>query len=118
MTTTHTPGPWTARKHIANPHDTPPGFRECCQRATYIAGPGGDSDFVADVFLKDDEHAENNARLIAAAPDLLAACKAALPLLSDYRERVIKGRITGDLLSGDYEPTAMLRDAIEKAEAK
>lgn len=57
-------------------------------------------------------------RLLAIAesqPDLLAACEAALPLLTEYRERVIKGRINGDLLSGDYEPTAMLRAAIAKA---
>ena len=58
----------------------------------------------------------HDANLIAAAPELLAACKAALPLLEEYRERVMRGRITGDLLPGDCEPTAALRRAIAKAE--
>lgn len=55
--------------------------------------------------------------LHSAAPELLEACKMALPLLQEYRERVIKGDITGKLLEGDYEPTVKLRNAIAKAEA-
>jgi hypothetical protein len=49
---------------------------------------------------------------------LLAPAKAALALLSEYRERVIKGEITGRLLEGDYEPTAALRRAIREEEER
>ena len=61
---------------------------------------------------------DQDAAIIAAAPDLLAACVAALPLLEEYRQRVFTGRIRGDLLSGDYEPTQALRAAIAKAEGR
>lgn len=35
-----------------------------------------------------DKHGEHNARLIAAAPDLLAACEAALGLLVGYDDKL------------------------------
>lgn len=50
--------------------------------------------------------------------ELLEACKIALPFLQEYQERVIKGRITGDLLPGDYTITRMIDAAIAAAEAK
>ena len=61
------------------------------------------------------EDHEKNAALIAAAPDLLACCKLSLPLLQEYRERVIKGEITGHLLTADYGPTRDMEAAIAKA---
>lgn len=66
----HTPGPWTV---------TPDGFRvwsETAQRVVaYTALNNKSRTFEAAL----------NARLLAAAPDLLAACKAAFDLHSDMR---------------------------------
>jgi len=50
--------------------------------------------------------------------ELLEACRIALPFLQEYRERVIKGRIEGDLLPGDYTITRMVEAAIAKAEGR
>lgn len=50
--------------------------------------------------------------------ELLEACKIALALLQEYRERVIKGEITGKLLEGDYEPTRLLEKAIKTTEGR
>lgn len=70
MTAQHTPGPWEAR----NDHPT-----SACLHVT--DSRGGD---VATVFFAPEEDPDSrylpvraaNARLIAAAPDLLAACRA------------------------------------------
>lgn len=53
---------------------------------------------------------------IAAAQLLEEACRAVLPLLQEYRERVMKGEITGNLLAGDYESTQLLKQAIAATE--
>lgn len=67
MTTKHTPGPW----HYAE-----------CQMGT----PFVDTESVGDLFAAalplDEERA--NANLIAAAPELLAACEAALACLNFF----------------------------------
>lgn len=63
-----------------------------------------------------NEEADKIGRLSAAAPELLEACRVALPFLQEYRERVIKGRITGELLPGDFTITRMLEAAITNAE--
>jgi hypothetical protein len=71
----HTPGPW---------RDT--GW---LQIATETMLPG---DTVLAVVHEDEKRgrlrseAEANARLIAAAPELLEVCKAVLPLLEDWHE--------------------------------
>jgi len=39
-----------------------------------------------------------------------------LSLLQEYRERVIKGEITGRLLEGDYSVTRDMERAINKTE--
>jgi len=54
-------------------------------------------------------------RLRAVNKELEEACKIALSFLQEYRERVIKGRIEGELLPGDYTITRMLSAALEKA---
>ena len=61
----HTPGPWTYPGGTGN----------------FVGGP--DRIRVADVggMERSPEERQANARLIAAAPDLLAACKAAWPML-------------------------------------
>ena len=56
----HTPGPWTNEGPYHND--------------LLIIGPAPDHREIAQVCGQDDE-AEANARLIAAAPDLLAACE-------------------------------------------
>ena len=60
MSTKPTPGPWMISD---NPTET-------CQIV------GADTVRVADVWCTDMPHGAANARLIAAAPDLLRACKA------------------------------------------
>ena len=92
--------------------------------AVAITGDGSAALDIADEYnngervainARNREVAANARTLMAAAPELLAACVAALPLLEEYRQRAFTGRIRGDLLSGDYEPTQALRAAIAKA---
>ena len=61
--TGHTPGPWTAENHrvFSNIHDLP-----TLRHITTVT------------YQRNDAETYANARLIAAAPDLLAACEAAL----------------------------------------
>lgn len=68
MTQQHTPGGWTARPH---PN----------QDSTYVV-----YDVFGDVLTYDEDEDEANARLIAAAPDLLAACQAIDEMWSDDGE--------------------------------
>jgi len=78
---------------------------------------GSDGEIIAVAIFNDGNGSQaKNAALIAAAPDLLACCKLALPLLQEYRERVIKGEIAGHLLTADYGPTRDMEAAISKAE--
>lgn len=81
----HTPGPY--QLHAGrNPHygdDKREGvdYEATMQRCFYVAGPDkrqGDSHFIADVIVSRTPEGEANAVLFAAAPDLLAACKAAI----------------------------------------
>jgi hypothetical protein len=53
-------------------------YRRAAQQCFYVCGPADDSDFVADVITDVQEAGLANARLIAAAPDLLEACEAFL----------------------------------------
>ena len=93
MTTTHTPGPWTVTRHddlpIGNIHHGPhkPGEVSVC--AVSLRGNGTDA---------------ANARLIAAAPDLLRALK-------------VLTLEAGAGLIGDADPKALAqaREAIAKA---
>jgi len=69
--TSHTPGPWRNGKDGHNILSAQPGERPKMLASVYhdLGGVGG---------LTSKEHAEAhaNARLMAAAPDLLAACRA------------------------------------------
>ena len=61
MSAQHTPGPWSIDR----------AYGDCC-----VAGRDGDR--IAAVYGYDYGEDEANAALIAAAPDLLAACQAVL----------------------------------------
>jgi hypothetical protein len=67
----HTSGPWTRLVGERFKHDSSAGVKG--PDGLYIAAA-----LDLNRYDKDDE-VEANARLIAAAPDLLAACEAALP---------------------------------------
>ena len=71
--TQHTPGPWRTHKPGTTPDDFPMNGRITTERSVWIADVMGLN-----------EECEANARLIAAAPDSLAACK----LLLDVLERM------------------------------
>ena len=94
---THTPGPWHIYRR--RPDDI-------------YRGPAGtffvvdaDQSNVADVVINGDRSTtKSNARLIAAAPDLLAALKALLA----YEDETEGGFMTGDIIKA--------RAAIAKAE--
>lgn len=84
---THTPGPWTIRQTSNSKNGTE--WRD-------ILGPGE----FGPMYI--GEALESNAHLIAASPDLLCACMAALDVLD-----------THDI--GQYGITPLLRSAIAKA---
>ena len=76
MSATHTPAPWECfYKHKYNEwHVTVPAKNSGCWRiGLFSDGVPGDT----------DEEREGNARLIAAAPDLLAACNEAIGIVAD-----------------------------------
>ena len=82
--TKHTPGPWTAERMLipSTVKDRRCGF--------VVNGPDVDEDFPVRVCdlrvprgIDGFEEGQANAALIAAAPDLLAACKRALSILEN-----------------------------------
>ena len=100
---THTPGPWEYR---------PSKTGHCA------VWPCGCSERVADVYAPLDDRfaapAQCNARLIAAAPDLLEACKAA----RDTLDRLMGDTDLDDDTSLEMRTFKMLNVAIAKAEGK
>jgi|LakMenEpi03Aug12_release.lakeMendotaPanAssembly.Ray.scaffolds.fasta_scaffold298614_5 hypothetical protein len=113
----HTPGPWEARKgDVFNPDRTwgvvrVLALQECQQVDGDEAVAGSRTEIVAEVCAADNGTDEADARLFAAAPDLLAACQLAL----DYFNETRNGREWRD--NGGEEP-GVLRDAINKAEGR
>ena len=73
MDTKHTPGPW-----YAGLYDTSPNFLRVGKHMA--VGREGDDMLIAVCGTPGFATSEADARLIAAAPDLLAACKAMLEL--------------------------------------
>jgi hypothetical protein len=106
MTKKHTPGPWTQRAgqrfiiaapmdiHIA-PGEPPRHFDDAKEICEVRASP----------VRAGIEESEANARLIAAAPELLAACRALVDVLND------------DLDTEQCAAWDTARDAIAKATA-
>jgi hypothetical protein len=77
----HTPGPWTVKNadHIGDPEED---FSALPPYWFIDAGKGyAEEGFHIAAFMK-----ESNARLIAAAPELLEACKSAAGLLAEFPE--------------------------------
>lgn len=68
----HTPGPWSVMPTPTDAQHTHKIMYDCVQERRRIGA-------VCGVFAKDNGEATDNARLIAAAPALLAALKAHLP---------------------------------------
>jgi len=100
MTTKHTPGPWTiTRKH------TPPIFDRGC----IAIGP----DIAAIQVPELDTASEANSRLIAAAPDLLAA----LDRLANAVDAHCRAITTAALIELD-DATINARAAIAKAKGE
>ena len=73
-----TPGPWTYE-----PQDGTPGHCLCAQ----VFGPDGNSIATVDPSQPDDSEANANAKLMAAAPDLLDACKFAFAAMNSEEGR-------------------------------
>jgi hypothetical protein len=98
----HTPGPWTVDEEILHEGKLHVAGRS----ATVEAGDKGICKLIRHSQSTHDPVSEANARLIAAAPDLLAACEAALGIVADCNE-----------YDGFPEVFAQIRTAIAKATA-
>lgn len=92
----HTPGPWT----IDPPHD-----------GNYPIREGPDGYLIATVWKDDSGFQEGDARLIAAAPDLIAACRAFVAWdVDEHPDEFHEGRLESI--------ARMIRAAVEKADGK
>jgi hypothetical protein len=74
----HTPGPWSVIPTPYDPDHTHKIMYDCVHEGWRRIGA------VGGVFAKDSDEAEANARLMAAAPELLDACKELLIYLGDW----------------------------------
>ena len=83
MSSQHTPGPWTAQ---------PTGDRHTPAIVTSAKRETGFTPWVCSIQEVDIDTANATARLIAAAPDLLAACKAAIAQADANMTRFYSGR--------------------------
>ena len=93
----YTPGPWTVEEYGDDDVPTLVIHKDSESRVCFMATPGSRGD---------PAKIEADARLIAAAPDLLAACKHAMTIALEYDE-------TG--FAGTVVLKRMLREAITKA---
>ena len=88
----HTPGPWEVERHAGFDNGTTAVVRhwKVMIPATRQSGQAGDIVYVGRSGGDDSCHVVDgaNARLIAAAPELLQALEAALPHLEDREDRV------------------------------
>jgi hypothetical protein len=94
----HTPGPWTLHGWADNDYEITAALDTVCNV------PGFDDDTV------DADRAEANARLIAAAPELLAALR---EIADECNRRLRKGEDSGDRLT-----LQLCKAAIAKAEGR
>lgn len=107
--TKHTPGPWeTSTDYMEiSPSSGPKSHVELAR----IVGPGEGSSFYT------YDEASANARLIAAAPELLAACKALLAEVGDVVCSFVK-EAHGDVCETDPCGVCAMEHAIAKAEGR
>ncbi len=98
----HTPGPWESRHDVgAGWSVRAPAVGPVCSMAWWqFDNPG----------VMDDEISASNARLIAAAPDLLAACKSLLSIFDPGRSK-----LSDELIRPE---TDAIRAAVSKAEGE
>lgn len=82
MTTQHTPGPWTSRKQYANRWRIEHEVEGCIPLSIAIV-----TTTISEVGADRPGLSEANARLIAAAPELLTACKAARKEIAAMHEQ-------------------------------
>ena len=118
MSAQHTPGPWRVAEptgfiYAANPYIGHDMLVAQVRGWGHLTGTGGGGC----AFDEDKAIAiqEANARLIAAAPDLLAALKEAENALADYIPTIEK---TGASLNYGHKVLARCRAAIAKAEGR
>ena len=76
------PGKWYADRSTHDGESYPQG--DDTVRFVYATQPNGEKYIVAKVWSGDDGDYESTARLIAAAPQLLAACKRMLSMIQDF----------------------------------
>jgi len=105
-TETHTPGPWSAE---APPPDayTDPDIRLDPEVKFWIVG-GGVGEVLAQTLLTSQGQEAANARLFAAAPDLLAALKAMVASYDGVRDALTCATVINKLAAAE--------SAIAKAE--
>lgn len=107
--TTFTPGPWFSSPVLV----ADDGWELCTVGPFDVRGkpdPNHHEDTIAEVSGINHD-AEANARLIAAAPELLEALKAVTDMLADQRDFVL-----GNAYQEEYAAVEKARTAIAKAE--
>ena len=114
MTTQHTPGPWQFNDLDASIWPGPMGSRRAPVATVFTAAqPESELSQESDHFTPEEAA---NARLIAAAPELLAACIHALAKLECAAEKAEPGPQMAHWFAGeDYGLKSTIRAAIAKA---
>lgn len=114
----HTPGPWRIVRHS----DQSGGCNILTERHSKAGLPCKTSDFIAAVGVCPNpwqnglEEARANARLIAAAPDMLAALKGALVSVETIGEFAFLESLSPDARVAINKRLEAIRAAIAKAE--
>lgn len=104
----HTPGPWTIHGWGEDNYEVNADDETVCNV------PGFDDETV------DSDRAEANARLIAAAPELLAACRSLVDEIDSWVWVNVGGKVRAFEVSGGYAAYLqnLVRAAIAKAEGR
>ena len=123
MSRRHTPTPWHLGEMLVDPGE--PGWDGTIRSAADAAEVGGDYEIArvhdeADArFIVQAANALgdwSSVRLLIAAPDLLAACEAALPAME--KALAVRKALVGEIPLGISVTVDMLRAAIRKAKGE